>query len=70
MPQKQEVKVPNLSSDLEVLEHQYTRMCANKHIKEDLLFYAHRQSYGPDTEFREGERSLALRILRLGGVIE
>lgn len=47
---------------------------AGKAVKDDLSYYANRLSHTPGdvntTAFKEGERNLALRILRLCGEIE
>lgn len=63
--------------DNDLLETFYKRIMvgdAGKAVKDDLSYYANRLSHTPGdvntTAFKEGERNLALRILRLCGEIE
>ena len=67
----------NQYSEDELLSTFYTRALGSedgKKVKEDLFFYIHRMSHTPGdtyaTAFKEGERSLALRILQLCGEIK
>ena len=67
----------NQFSEDEILESVYSQLLntdRGERIKEDLMYYVHRQSYTPGdatgTAFKEGERALATRIMQLCGEIK
>jgi hypothetical protein len=65
--------MPTKSSDELVLMGAYKAALNNQKIKDDLLYYVNRTSFDtcPQTaSFKEGERALALRILRYAEIIE
>ena len=65
--------MPDKSSDELVLMGAYKTACNNSAVAEDLMYYANRSSFNSDAHtmsFLEGERALALRILRYAEIIE
>jgi len=65
--------VPSKSSDELVLMGAYKTALNNDNVKEDLMYYVNRSSFNSSshtTSFLEGERALALRILRYAEIIE
>ena len=67
----------NHYNDDELLSTFYTRSLGSdtgRKVVEDLKYYVNRVSHTPGdpitTAFKEGERSLALRILQLSGELE